>query len=110
MWSIGASFLGFLQGSAEPPKALLSSGVSAQWEESVAVLAVVEVAQDHDRGAGWPASSVSVASWRRSASCRCAAALPWVLAGLWMLQTQIACPVVARRRSAGPGASRRPCR
>mgnify|MGYP006961074518 CR=1 FL=1 len=36
----------------------------------------------------------SNASWRRSASVRCPAAFPCVLAGLWMLQTQIACPVV----------------
>ena len=88
MWSIGASCLGFLHGSADPPKALLSSGVSAQCEEFWPSLPSLKSPRI-TAGVPVPARSVMVASWRRSASLRCPAAFPWVLAGLWMLQTQI---------------------
>ena len=93
MWSIGASFFGWRHGAEEPPKALVRVGVSTQCEafwpsppslKSPPMTVGVPVA----------ARSSRVSSWRRSASARWPEALPWVLAGLWMLQTQIACPVV----------------
>ena len=75
MWSIGASCLGFLQGSADPPKALLSSGVSTQCEELWPSLPSLKSPRIT---AGVPVATSSdiVASWRRSASLRCAAAFP----------------------------------